>query len=132
MYATVMSCRAKELWNLVHDDALIASEREKAAANRTKYSGFDQTSSMFQSMPSRSSASSTAALFTTAPPRRNGGAGDCSSSAKADAEVATEVKLADLGLGDGAAPATAGRMPPAKQSKQKLKLSQISVRPSQR
>lgn len=127
MYATVTACRAKELWNLVHDDALIASEREKATANRKKYGGFDQSSSMFQSMPNRSSASSSPAAFTTNPARSNG-ADNSSSSAPTGAVVATQERLADLGLAeDDDAPATGGRVAPPKQSKQKLRLSQISV-----
>jgi hypothetical protein len=125
--SSVVVCSSKELWNLVHDDELIASEREKAAANRKKYGGFDQNSSLFQSMPSGSSP----ATFSTEPAHRNGDANVSSNSSvpTADAMAATEDRLAKLGLAgdDAAATATGGRVPPPKQAKQRPKLSQISV-----
>jgi hypothetical protein len=121
--------RAKELWMLVHDDSLITSEREKASKNRKKFGGRDQSSALFQSIPNRSGVSQpTGSSFTTE--TRSNGAG--SETSHTDPVAATEQRLAQLGVEEEEPPSElsasgGGRAPPAKNTKAKPKLSQISV-----
>lgn len=99
------------------------SEREKALMNRKKYGGHDQQSSLFSSIPNRTTISPATES------RSNGGG---SNGVGGDAVTATEQRVAKLALGeeapaDSASTPTGGRAHPVKSAKAKPKLSQISV-----
>ena len=131
-------CRAKQLWELVHDDDAIARERETAAKNRKKYTGYDRTTVAFAGRSGLGSTSSsrpespTPEAFTTTPKpaatstngadqAADGGTGDV------DAVAATEARISKLAITDDGDTVASGASPAAR-VRPKPKLSQISVR----
>lgn len=127
-------CRAKQLWDLVHDDDMIARERETAAKNRNKYSGYDRDTAAFAGRSSLSGTSSrpstpTADAFTTTPKTKTADTPP-DTPAAADAVAATEARISKLAVADdspdGADGAAAGAALPPR-ARQKKKLSQMSV-----
>lgn len=135
--------RAKQLWDLVHDDDEIARERETAAKNRNKYSGYDRDTAAFAgragfSSPTTSCASPSAGFATVPkvkPAPASGGSGAASGGAETaaadataaaaavDPVAATEARISKLMVAeDGAVEG------PVPRARMKPKLSEISVR----
>lgn len=122
----------------MHDDDAIARERETAAKNRNKYSGYDRDTAAYAGRSSPAAASSLSAptgtpageAFATVPKRKpgaNGAAPAATGAAAVDPVAATEERISKLVVaeevpagGDGApSSGTGGRA--------RKKLSEISV-----